>query len=328
MTATDPGPNCLSLGRRLMLLLALLLSLNARAPAADGADSKPLLTHWSTLVGARVAARPSTLSGQPRTTGFSGYLPWMSPIAIAGRNNYLYVVDGGRRQIFLYDTAQQNMIPFADYAAGSVSGIAAGPDMSLFVADTAARQVLHFSADGRLLQRFASEWEMARPVAVVLDEPTGKVLVADSLYNHVVVFSSLGRVLTVLKSDQGRSIEAMASGPDGLYLLDRLGKQIVVIGRDGEDRYALGKDTLKIPGAIVVDRFNRVFVSDNFDNTIKIYVQGQLASSFGGAGATPAAFNRITGLWLEQNMLHVADSVNARIQTFRIAPPDEKARND
>ena len=48
----------------------------------------------------------------------------------------------------------------------------------------------------------------------------------------LVVFNSLGRVLSALRSREGRSIEAMAHGPDGLYLVDRLSRQVVVIRVD------------------------------------------------------------------------------------------------
>lgn len=325
MTAHELGHRCQSLRTWLVLIVAALLLLHAAAQAADGAENNPpLLTPWVTLSGARITARPKPLSALPHKQDFAAYLPWLSPTAVAARGNYVYVVDGGRRQIFLYDLAQQTMTPFAEYSAGAVSGITVAPDMSLYVADIYAQQVLHFSVDGRLLRTFGNDMEVARPVAVLLDEPSGRILVADSLYNHVVVFNSLGRVLSVLQSSEGRSIEAMARGPDGLYLLDRLSQQVVVIGLDGADRYKLGNGTLKNPGAIAVDRFNRVFVSDSFDNTIKIYEHGQLVASFGGSGATSASFNRITSLWLEQNMLYVADSLNARIQTFRVASPGVK----
>lgn len=322
MTACEAGRRCRSLRNWLIFFFAPLLCVDAAAQAADcTVNTQPVLVPWTTLAGARIAARPSPLSALPRKLDFAGYLPWLSPTMVAARGNIVYVVDDGRRQIFQYDLAQQTMTPFAAYSAGAVSGIAVAPDLSLYVADINARRVLHFSVDGRLLRTFGNDLEVARPVAVLFDEASGNILVADSLYNHVVVFNSLGRVLSVLQSSEGRSMEAMVQGPDGLYLLDRLGKQVVVIGQDGADRYTLGNGTLKNPGAIAVDRFNRVFVSDSFDNTIKIYAHGQLVASFGGTGANPAAFNRITSLWLEQNMLYVADSLNARIQTFRLAPP-------
>nr|MDP2191900.1 hypothetical protein [Rhodoferax sp.] len=312
----------------LVFFVATLLCVHAAAQTALGtANKQPLLTPWATLAGAWVAApRPSPSSSLPRKPAFGAYLSWQSPTAVAARGNYVYVVDGGRRQIFRYDLAQQTMTPFTDYAAGAVSAITVAPDLSLYVADTNARQVLHFSFDGRLLQRFSNDMEMARPVAVLLDESSGRLWVADSLRNQVLVFNSLGRVLSALRSREGRSIEAMAQGPDGLYLVDRLSRQVVVIGQDGTDIAVLGKGTLKMPGVIAVDRYNRVFVSDSFDNTIKVYEQGQLVASVGGSGAIPASFNRITSLWMDQNMLYVADSLNARIQTFHVASPAVKGR--
>ena len=310
-----------------LFLAAVLISRYAAAQNANREPvGQPLLMHSSTLIGARINAHPDPLIAVPRGADFFGYLPWIAPAAVAARGNYLYVADSGRRKIFRYDQAQQNMTPFADYAAGATANIAVAADLSLYVADINAQKVLHYSVDGRLLRAFGSAMEIARPVAVLVDEVNGRLFVADSLYNHVVVFNSLGRVLSVLQSDESRSIEAMTGGPDGLYLVDRIGRQIVVIGLDGRDRYTLGTGVLKNPGAIAVDRFNRVFVSDSFDNTIKIFEDGEMVAVFAGGGAAPAAFNRITGLWLEQNMLYVADSLNARIQAFRIAPPEQKVR--
>ena len=313
-----------------MLLGAGALMLGcAASPSAprssDQAGRQSLLTHWSTLTGARVSALPDPLSPFARKPDFSGNLQWISLAAVAARGNYVFVADAGRRKIYRYDTAQQSMTSFADYAGGAMGNIAVASDLSLYVADIGSQKVLHYSVDGRLLRSFDNALEIARPVGVLVDASNGEVLVADSLRNHVVVFNSLGRVLSVLRSDESRSIEALASGPDGLYLVDRVGRKIVVIGRDGRDRYTFGSGLLKMPGVIAVDRFNRVFVSDSFDNTIKVFENGELLTSFVGGGAVPPSFNRITGLWVEQNMLHVADSVHARIQIFRIAPPQKKA---
>lgn len=305
-----------------VLLLNPIMAQAAVQPAKSNINQPSLLIPQTTLLGAPIAANP--FSALPRNPAFTGYLSWLSPTAVAARGQYVYVVDSGRRQIFQYDLAQQTLTPFAEVAANVGSGIVVAPDLSLYLADPNAQQVLHFSIDGRLLQTFSNTADMGRPVAVLLDEASGNVLVADSLYNHVVVFNSLGLVLATLQSEVGRSLEAMARGPDGLYLVDKLAKQVVVIGKNGGDRYTLGKDTLKNPGAIAVDRYNRVFVSDSFDNTIKIYERGQLIASIGGSGATPVTFNAITSLYLERDLLYVADSLNARIQTFQVAAPSTK----
>lgn len=283
-------------------------------------NNPPLLTPWTTLKGAWVAAPLNPSALQPRGPRPTGFLSWQLPVALAARGNYVYVVDAGRRLIFRYDQMLQSLATFSDYSASPDTAIAVARDLSLYVTDSINRQVLHFSFEGRLLQKFSNAMELALPVAVVLDDFNGNIWVADGLYNHVVVFNSLGRVLHVIKPSQGQSIAAMAQGPHGLYLLDPLNRQVLVIGHDGADRYTLGHDTLKMPGAIAVDRFNRAYVSDSFDNSIKIFEFGKLVAIAGAGGTIRASFNQITNLYVDQNTLYVADSLNAQIQTFRLAP--------
>jgi DNA-binding beta-propeller fold protein YncE len=286
---------------------------------------RPFITPGQTLTGARINTAQAGLFGAPARPG--GYQAFLAPTAVAARNNIVFVVDSGLRQILRYDPTQLAMTRFTEFA-GTVSGMAIGPDMSLYVIDAGSRRILHFSWDGKALPAFGHDNAISRPVAIALNESTGQLFVADSLYNHVVAFNSLGRALVPLKSLEARSIEAMALGPDGLYLVDRLSRQVVVMGTDGVDRYTLGGGTLKDPQAIAVDGFNRVFVSDAFDNTIKVYESGQLAATIGGSGNVPGAFNRITFLSLDRNLLYVADSSNARIQTFHVAPPRKERGNE
>ncbi|RZI42017.1 hypothetical protein EGT07_15580 [Herbaspirillum sp. HC18] len=314
---------------RLAALMACLslVACAVKGPA-DNLRDRPLLSPLPILSGARLSVQtPTTFNAQPVPgRQMSGYLSFLSPVAAVARNHIVYVADAGHRQIFRYDPSLMTMSRFTDYPATSLAGMVVAQDMSVYVADTATQQVLHFAWDGKLVQSFSHPNAIARPVAVVLDEVTGRVFVGDSLYNHVVVFNSLGRALGTLKSLESHGIESMARGPDGLYLVDRVSRQVVVMGVDGVDRYTIGNGTLKDPQAIAVDRFNRVFVSDGFDNTIKVYEGGQLIATLGGSGATPVMFNRITYLSVDQNTLYVADSLNARIQSFLLAPPREKNR--
>lgn len=287
---------------------------------AEAVVDRPVLTPWQTLPGARLLQPPALAFGPLPKAGSAGYLAFLSPAALAVRNRLIYLVDEGHRRIFRYDPAQSGIARFSDHAVASVAALAVAPDMSLYVTDTDARRVLHFSQDGRLLRAFSDEHALARPVALVVDDATGQLLVADSLYNHVVVFNSLGRALGTIQSLEARGIDAMARGPDGLYLVDRLSRQVVVMATDGTDLYTIGAGILKHPGAIAVDRYNRVFVSDSFDNTIKVFEQGRLAASYGGAGAV-AGFNRIAGMALDHDTLYVADSLNSRLRIFHVLPP-------
>lgn len=312
--------------RRIAAVFGILIGGYAWGQAATD-TSASFVTPWSVLTGSRVITQPNPVFSVPPSAPLPSYLQWIAPTAVSARTSFVYVLDSGRRQIFRYDTMRETMTPFANYPATAVRSMAVAPDLSLYVADSNTRKVLHFAADGRLLRSFSDELNLGLPVAVLLDEPTGRLLVADSLYNQVLVFNSLGLTVTALKPAETRSIEAMAAGPDGLYLVDRLGRQVVVIDRQGDDRYTFGEETLHDPNAIAVDRFNRVFVSDIFDNTIKVYEQGHMIATISGTGGSPPFFNRVTGLWLEHDLLYVADSLNARIRIFKIAPPGVKGRS-
>ncbi len=315
-------------GRQVLLGISLLLT-GAGALAATA-----LLTPGPTIAGGRIEPAinvPAPLNTQvplnmqaplQRRPEFAGYLALMSPAAIAVRGSYLYVVDTGRQQIFRYDLMRQTMLAFANYPAAKATGLVVAPDQSVYVADSGAQKVLHFSIDGKLLQTFGNARELTRPAAVALDERNGQVLVADALYNQVVVFNSMGLLLDILKSSEARSIVAMVRGPAGLYLVDRIGRSIIVLGPDGQQGEAFGADSLKDPAAIAVDRHGRVFVADNFDRSIKVYVQGQLSASVGGSDGAPVVVSRIGGLWLEQDTLYVADSLNGRVQSFMVAAPE------
>lgn len=294
----------------------------ARPPGAD----KPLLTPQATLTGARTSIQPNPVPVAPRAAPLPYALHWLSPTAVTARNGFLYVADSGRRHIFRYDTLRQVMTPFAEHPAGTVLGMAAAPDLTLYVADANGRQIRHYGADGRLLRTFTNAVDLGRPVAVLLDETSGHVLAADSLYNHVLVFNSLGQVVTALKSMETHGLDGMATGPDGLYLLDRRGRQVAVVGRDGQDAYTIGAGQLVDPNAIAVDRHNRAFVSDLFDNSIKVFARGELIATIGGTEGAAALFNRVAGLWLEHELLYVADDLNGRVHVFRVAPPGVKGR--
>ena len=250
----------------------------------------------------------------------SGYLPWLAPTVVAARGHYLYVYDQGRRHIYRYDLARQVVTSFLDFTHGPVAGMAVGADMSLYVADAGAGHVQHIAADGRVLPTLSNEFDLGRPVAVSLDERTGRVWVADSLNNQLAVFNSMGGLMTTLKSDELHSTVAMAWGPDGVYIVDRVSRQVVVLGQNGAMRYTLGEGTLKMPAGIAVDRFNRVFVIDSFDDTIKIYEQGQLVQVL-GSGEASRPFRGLASIWIDQSTLYLADTMNARIVSFRLISP-------
>jgi hypothetical protein len=331
--------------RRACGALGALLALGAGAQQPDAAAPAPApLKHSSSFSGAWISrvdpfgasgamhapapfgapapgrARPAMPMPMAAPSAPGDFVQLQQPAALAARANIIYLADAGRRQIYRYDVGPNRLSVLAPYAGGAAANIALAPDFSLYVAE-AGGALAQYGVDGRLLRRFGQGLrELGRPVAIALDESGARLAVADSLYRHVVVLSTLGQVIAVYQPDEAQSVEGMVRGPDGLYLLDRLGRRVVVIGWDGAPRYTLGEEgELKLPGALAVDRHNRVFVRDNADHTIKVFVDGRLAGSY--AGERGPGFGQISAMTVDQNQLYVADALNAQVQTLRIAPP-------
>lgn len=286
----------------------------------------PLLTPRQTIAGARIEATLDLMSPPQlqlqRRPDMGGFVTWTSITAVSARGTFLYVFDASRQQIFRYDLVRQSMTTFAPYPGARVTALAVAPDQSVYVADSGTKNVVHFSRDGKLLQTFSNPRELARPVALAIDQASGNVSVADAVLNHVAVFNSLGLLLDLVAPSEARSIAAMARGPQGLYLLDRIGRQVVVIGRDEQEQPGFGADSLRDPAAIAVDQYGRVFVADNFYRSIRIFKEGELIGSVGADGSAPVMFGQIGGLWLDGNTLYAADSLNGRVQSFTVAPPE------
>jgi len=102
--------------------------------------------------------------------------------------------------------------------------------------------------------------------------------------------------------------------------VDRLAQQVVVFDFDGRVRFAFGEAGLVQPRAIAVDREGRVFVADDADATIKVFVDGELVARAGGRTPGPLRFGRIDGLAVDANLLYVADATSARVPVLLVAP--------
>ena len=281
-----------------------------------------------------------TITGGMMGNDFVGNLDQrlQRPVAVAVRDHNLYIVDAGRELLYLYDDFSKRMTVLKDLrgvVTGDVPDIYVAADRSYYLADAGGRRVLHFDRSGQLLQSFKDSLNLARPVAVSVDEATGDVYVADGLFDHVLVFNSAGDLWRMIGDrglDNGEflNITAMTRGPDGVYITARLGKRGQVMDQDsGKFLYAFDDDTVVFPNGIAVDPLDdRAYVSDFFDNSIKIFKRGHLLATLGGTGASPGRFKGITHVTLESGFLYVADSLNGRIQVFKItsgAPPAAKS---
>lgn len=319
-----------SLRRRSLALSGVSLALAlAGCAAEDAAVRRPpenrgnaLLTPWLTLNGGwrldQAPLRPGRATG-PR-------LQFLQPVGVAARGDVVLVADAAARTLWRLDRSRDTMAAFAPFTgSGAEQGVSIqlGNDLSAWVALPAEHMVVQYDARGRVVRQWRDEANAARPVAVAVPEHRGDVLIGDGATAQVMVFDPMGRTRELLgrgRSAALQSIAAMALGPRGLYVLDRIAQQVVVLGAQGEVLELIGENQLVQPRALAVDRSGRVFVSDDIDQRIKVFRGTRLLTAVGGVGAGPDRFGRIEALAIDGHLLYVADSLNARVQVMLVTP--------
>lgn len=302
-------------------VVAGVLLLLSAASWAQGLDfARPL---------AVIDRAPLTQDMLGRLFGKPGFVRLERPVAVAASGSTVYLFDAGPNLFFRYDNQQKTLLELRQISGalkGAPAAITIAPDRSFYVADPAGRQVIHGSFDGQVLRTLSDASNVASPVATVLDPLSNHLLVADSLYDHAVGFNQEGWLLfgfgqRGLGPQQFQLIVGMAGGPQGLYLVDRLNPFIKIFTPQGTFVRGFTRREVASPAAIAVDRYDRVYIADSFDDTIKVYVKETYAGEIGGTGSGPGRFRFITGLHIDQNTLYVADSMNGRVQLFELSPP-------
>lgn len=250
------------------------------------------------------------------------------PVSVSGTDGFLFIVDAEQRTVFKYDLNEKTIEPLSDVIArvsGEPGNIYVANDASFYIVDQLGKKVIHFNEFGDFVGSFDDAVNLSRPIDVFVDEPSGDVYVADGSYSHIVVFNQFGNPLRAIgKRGTGpgrfRAITSMTQTLEGLFVTDRLELPVQLITDRGEFRYSLGEANHVYPTAVAVGENGWVFVSDQSDNKIRVYVNQRLVDTVGGTGHAPARFHKITSMWAYQDLLYVADSLNQRVQVLRMEP--------
>ena len=209
--------------------------------------------------------------------------------------------------------------------------LAIGPDGSVFVVDKSVpARIQRFSAVGRL----ETLWHMpisdaGKPTGITVDA-CGRVLVADTHYNQVIIFDRDGKELARFGSQgdlpgQFQYPTAVVVDPVGnLYVSEYGGNDRItkftpdfepILTFGGPDA---GKASLLRPQAMAMDQEGTLWVADachhricRFDN------QGNLLSSFGSSGRQPGQLQFPYDIAIcPDGSLLVCEFGNARVQRF------------
>ncbi len=232
-----------------------------------------------------------------KTRQYEQWLPdetargFSQPVGIAvdmlGR---LLVSDPVARTIFVFDGDGTYLGEFAGEHLARPTGIAVDKSANrIFVADTAAHQVVVLAVDGELLHRIGSRGSQLGqfnfPTNVAVDS-VGHLYVSDSLNFRIQVF-------------------------------DRDLNPIRQIGSKGDL-----PGYFSHPKGLALDSDDHLYVIDSHFESIQIFdSQGALLLAFGEEGQGAGQFWLPTGIWIDDDdRIWVADSYNRRVQVFDYRP--------
>jgi DNA-binding beta-propeller fold protein YncE len=334
-TAIAPSPTPADMTRTTTTTLAFTPT---SAPTALAQPTNPYLSAYRPL-------KATEIWGQTETETES----LSNPRGLAvGPDGSLYVADAGNNRIQHYDRTGNRLAPWGLFSgtddtkapAGEFNepwGIAAGPDGSVFVADTWNHRIQKFSAAGTFLKTWGAsqsadpDYKLFGPRSVAVDGK-GRVFVADTGNKRIVIYDSGGNYLGQIGeagkgSGQFDEPVGVAIGPDGsLYVADAWNRRIQVFRELGgvwqyqtqwpiagwEDPSTENKPYLAVSGD------GRVWTTDPANGHILVFdAAGKYLFMFGTSGSDDYSFAFPSGIAADaQGRILIADAGNNRIMVF------------
>ena len=287
------------------------------APEGAAAAGTGTLTPWRMVSGGFIT--PPTMPGAlPRPSGMFTRL--VAPAAVALRGADLLVADLGTQRVWRLNVDFQQATTIAGAPATPQTALALGGDLSAWVLDAPARQVLRFARDGRLVQTFRIGTALALPAGFALAEGGATLITADGgAARWSEQRSPAGVVTEVLPrlADGARlsGVDAIALAGRELMVLDRAGGVVHRVAREGQVAATLGRGELAQPSALAVDRDGRAFVVDRLGSELVMLAPD------GGVErwrATQLGVQRIGGLAVDEGTLALSDAAMGQVALLRI----------
>ncbi len=259
---------------------------------------------------------------------------------VVGPDNLLYVVDSknGRIQKFSLDGQPVGGWGSPGEGRGAVfntgwsgpSGIAVGPDGSVYVTDTWAYRIKKFSPDGKFLLQWGEDSGFFGPRDIAVDS-SGAVYVADTGNRLIKKFDPNGKQLGqwggrgAAKGQLDEPV-GIAIGPgNDVYVADTGNQRVQIFTSEGQFKqqiYLNGwdtEDTVGVEPFITVDDSGRIYVTDSVKSIVHQFSpDGKRVVTWGSKGQSPGQLSKPSGIAvLPSGDIAVADRDQHRINIFR-----------
>lgn len=296
-------------GKALIALLAVML-------AACGGGSAPRPVGVSSPV-----IPVGTYNGGRLANG--SFQIFVAPVAVAIHDTDLFVADAGLNGLFHLDTMTLALRRLGSIPARTGMRIKALGDGTLYVLDPFARELVRVARDGRVIERLRDDLLLAGAADFALEEPPGRLLVVDRGQHRILLLSRTlgGAVQVILQRGEHLVLDtpwSIAAARDEAYVVDRSRAQVARIDARGNVLQNFGALELKLPGAIAVDRYRRVFVHDAADELLHVFAGGAPVAKLGLA---ELGVHRIGDFAIFGSQLAVVGVGAEPVRVFRLRAP-------
>jgi DNA-binding beta-propeller fold protein YncE len=258
------------------------------------------------------------------------------PMAVAAAGSAIYVADPGAKGVHRFDTVNGDyqLIQAEDGSPlPSPVGIAAC-GKTVLISDSSRAQLFSFAPGDKGAHALATDAVLQQPTGIACDMAAGSVFVSDTAAHRIVRFRLGATGLSAGKAFGGRGTGPgefnfptyLWWGGDGrLFVSDALNFRVQMLDGDGRPLGQFGRqgdgsgDAARQKG-VATDSQGHVYVVDALFHAFQIFDgNGDYLLAVGARGGDPGEFWLPTGIFIERDMIYVADSYNSRVQVFRFS---------
>ncbi len=260
-------------------------------------------------------------------------LPIRGERVVVDSNLRVLITEAATRSVHILDFTNRKYLRI-DGAKGdrmhSPYAIAVDAANNIYVTDLNRGRIAVFDPYGkfkRYIGVFKGEGYFDRPRAIAIDGAAGRIYVADSARNFVLILDLGGKLLAQIGKRGGGDGPAEFLEPteiamygSEIFVLDKRNDRIQVLDRAGHFRrqYKLMGTGATEARGMALDAEGRLFVPSF--NWVEVFNrEGELLFRFGKTGDQPGEFQTLKGICTDsKDRVYVMDSGNSRIQVFQV----------
>ncbi|NPB06468.1 MAG: hypothetical protein GXO03_02565 [Aquificae bacterium] len=258
-------------------------------------------------------------------------IPFRKPTSLCKMGDELLVTDTGGA-VFVLKDDDWDFFVFENVFPAQPLGIACFPSRkTLCISDGYTRRVFCYDEKGKLLITLGPKQGLKRPTGLAADDERGVLAVVDTAGHRVFLFDLTGKLLKSVgrRGEQAGEFNYPTNATfskDGRFLVvsDTLNFRVQVLTRDGGYVLSFGgpgdaPGFFGRPRGVAVDGGGRIFVADGAFSVVHVFTPGGKFLTYAGVPGTEKGELLLPmGVFIENDLLFVADQMNRKVVIFKI----------